>query len=113
MKLFKDDPNLQSRKANTETCMRTCAADEFSSDECDSVGRGLRSGTFRYTPPTPYAFPGFFADRRSGGSHCIVNASARSPCSISDQLAGTAIGLPGLARGDHAPIAVVPRPLRR
>jgi hypothetical protein len=47
------------------------------------------------------------------GGFSIVKASGRIPFSTWRQLTGAAIGTPGRARGDHVPMAVVPRPFRR
>lgn len=43
----------------------------------------------------------------------MVNASGLTPRSTSFQVTGRAIGKPGLVRGEKAPTAVLPRPLRR
>ena len=48
-----------------------------------------------------------------GGGFSIVKASGRIPFSTLRQLTGAAIGDPARARGDQAPMAVVPRPFRR
>ena len=43
----------------------------------------------------------------------MVKASGFTPASSRDQVMGAAMGNPSRARGEYAPIAVVPRPLRR
>src|SRR5215204_510711 len=53
------------------------------------------------------------AGARFTGGCTRVKASARIPLCRSAQLTGAAIGNPGRARGEKAPTAVVPRPLRR
>jgi hypothetical protein len=47
------------------------------------------------------------------GSFSIVKASGRIPFSTWRQLTGAATGNPARARGDQAPMAVVPRPFLR
>jgi hypothetical protein len=47
------------------------------------------------------------------GGFSVVKAPGRIPFWTSRQLTGAAIGNPGRARGDQAPMAVVPRPFRK
>jgi hypothetical protein len=57
--------------------------------------------------------PLYYARLRFRNGLLIVNASGRIPFSTSFQVTGAAIGKPGRARGEYAPTAVVPRPLRK
>lgn len=57
--------------------------------------------------------PLYYARLRFRNGLLILNASGRIPFSTSFQVTGTAIGKPGRARGEYAPTAVVPRPLRK
>jgi hypothetical protein len=51
--------------------------------------------------------------RHPAKGRAIVNASECTPFSTCHHVTGAAIGNPGRARGEYAPTAVVPRPLRR
>jgi hypothetical protein len=57
--------------------------------------------------------PLYYARLRFRNGLLIVKASGRIPFSTSFQVTGAAIGKPGRTRGEYAPTAVVPRPLRK
>ena len=73
--------------------------------------RWTRGKDLSWQPLRPERVCGHFFIARNG--LCMLNASARMPCSTCFHITGTAIGKPGPTRGDHAATAVLPRPLRR